>query len=311
MGVIKPRKFNIASPTGGLAGTAGRMSAQARGANNAAAHAFIQTGGSQPGAASRGGASVGDPFWDDVSLMLKFEDGDGSRVVSDSSQYNYGLTMNGTGNEVTTDFSQFGEGSYKSTPISELFVDTKGATSNMDAFDMGDGDFTVEGWFRATARSGFFDWLFGWGDANPAPDQIQWGVLYSSSDNRLGAMVNTAPSNTVYWADMNTEIGSIGADFFTTTDWRHIHLTREGSKLFLGVDGNAKELTTSLTGALYDPRDGGFGVGPHITGIGAGPAGGATGTYFGGWVDEFRVTKGVARYTGLEYDVPIAEFEVG
>jgi hypothetical protein len=51
MGVIKPRKFSTAGPTGGLVGTARRMSAQARGANNAAVHAFIETGGSQPGSA--------------------------------------------------------------------------------------------------------------------------------------------------------------------------------------------------------------------------------------------------------------------
>jgi hypothetical protein len=250
---------------------------------------------------------MADPFFDNVSLLLEFEDGDESRTAADSSNYDYSLTMNGTGNEVTTDFSKFGDGSYKSNPITALYVNNKGTTTDFDAFDMGSGDFTVDGWFRNTSRSTFYDWLFGWGDINPVPDQVQWGLLYHSGgfgENRIGAMINTTPSDTVVWADLDTECGAPGADFFTDGMFYHIHMSRDGNDIVLGVNGVNKTFSGVLSGALYDPRDGGYAVGPHLTGIGAGKSGDATGTYFGGWVDMFRITKGVSRFAGATYTVP-------
>jgi hypothetical protein len=249
---------------------------------------------------------MSDSNWSSVSLLLEFEEGDGSKTVVDSGPLSHSLTMSGGDNEVTTSVAKFGTGSYQTDPIDWLYVD-----SADDSFDMGSGDFTVEGFFRNTSRSGFYDWMFGWGDVVPSPDQVQWGLLYHSGGlNRIGAMINTTPSNTVVWADLDTECGAPGADFFTDGAFYHIHMSRNGDDIILGVDGVNKTFSSALSGALYDPRDDGFAVGPHIGGIGEGKLGSATGTYFGGQVDNFRITKGVSRYSGATYTIPVeADFE--
>jgi hypothetical protein len=75
-----------------------------------------------------------------------------------------------------------------------------------------------------------------------------------------------------------------GATTIPTSAWNHIAITRSGSSLKVFLNGN-------VDGAVTNTRN--YTQGSATFRIGAS----ASGTAFGGYVDDLRVTKGVARYT--------------
>jgi hypothetical protein len=80
-----------------------------------------------------------------------------------------------------------------------------------------------------------------------------------------------------------------GTTTFTATGWHHVEVVRNGDTMTLYVDGVSEGTPiTGLTGeAVRNP------TGP--TWVGAGAGGGSD--YWNGWLDEVRVSKGIARHT--------------
>jgi hypothetical protein len=145
--------------------------------------------------------------------------------------------------------------------------------------DLGAGDFTIEFWMYPTAAGqSSLTYLFNLAtNANYGPILIGQAVsgygivLYASS---TGSSWNLAS----------------GSSFGTATQnaWNHVALTRYGADVRLFLNGIAATTlnwgtTALLTGSSYRPN------------IGSG--GGVANTFYTGYMQDVRMTKGIARYT--------------
>lgn len=208
-------------------------------------------------------ASIADPYFANVSLLLHMNGSNGSTTFTDSSSN--GITVTGYGNaQISTAQSKFSG--------SSAYFDGSGdyllTASSLAAFQMGTGDFTVEAFVRPSALTGYRG-IIGLqsGDA---------GTLYTSGSSLL-------------WYNTGLSAGTL-----VTDTWYHVAASRQGSsvRVFLnGVLGNTSTFGTDIT----------FGR------LCVGSNGANTAEFFQGWIDEIRITKGVARYTA-NFTPPTAPF---
>tara|TARA_R110000824_G_scaffold2973_2_gene13633 strand:- start:1653 stop:7058 length:5406 start_codon:yes stop_codon:yes gene_type:complete len=208
-----------------------------------------------------------DPYLDDVVLLVNFENG----VVDESYQAHALTQTNGT----IVNSSQYGAKSFQSTAaVYSEFVKTERSSD----FSFGTDDFTMEGRFRWNGVEGPVHTLFST-SRNGSYDSLFFTIgddLYSFSSGagytNFGDAESLLPQN----------------------QWFHFAAVRESGTLTYYVNGTS--IGSTAFAADMTPVDG-------IT-IGAYPNGG---NEWNGLIDEFRVTKGVARYTS-NFSVPTGEF---
>lgn len=124
------------------------------------------------------------------------------------------------------------------------------------------GDFTIEGWVRFAAVQG------------------QFFTIHNAGSNVIN--LNTVGG---IWIGASGS-GLTGSIVVTTGVWYHIALTRSGNFTRLFVDG------------VQDAITGGGSLGPaHSADPTLHMGGTSASTHLNGWLDEWRVTVGVARYT--------------
>ena len=138
------------------------------------------------------------------------------------------------------------------------------------------GDFTIEFWIYKTesTTSGQYD-----------------GILYRSTDWRF----KFQQSDNVINYDNGTDaqlINYTGSPAMLN-NWHHIAFVRNGSTLTGYVDGTSYGSVTE-SGAFTATAD--LLIGENGT------------DHLGGYIDELRITKGVARYTGSSFTVPTKAF---
>jgi len=209
---------------------------------------------------------VSDPFFDKVVLLLH---GNGTNIV-DSSQIT--KTINTIGNAKTsTAKSKFGGSSL-------LFDGVSSALTISGDLQMGNQNFTGECWFYPLMLPVGGNLAVLWAQR---PNLAAYGgptLAISSAGNLLLFIAN---SNGSGW-----EI--VGFDTQITVslnEWQHIALVRNDSQLLTyknGVAGSSVGINFSIAST-------------GDTSVGAGSASG--GQWISGYLDELRITKGVARYT--------------
>jgi hypothetical protein len=231
-----------------------------------------------------------DPYWDYVTLLMKMNGDDGSIVFTDSSTLNHTVSRGGTPT-ISTAQSKF-DGASGSFTLNRDWL----TIPSSSAFNILQGDFTVECWVYPTSATG--------------------GYLISNHDGTASSLSGS---------DFLTSRGSDGSfhfSFFTTSSpysvtnvsapagsaplnaWTHVAATRSGSTIQVfagGAAGGSSTLTPYTTMATRNLAVNNFSSGMF-----------QTGTYatYGGFIDEIRITKGIARYTG-SFTPPIAGFPVG
>ena len=171
-----------------------------------------------------------------------------------------------------TDEKKFGSASLLLNGVDNYI----GVSANND-FGFGTDDFTIEAWVYKTASSGsetILDFRAGAGTDNAVALGVQGLDPY--------VYINGA-----YRIQLS---GSI-----TTNAWNHIAYVRSGTTGTLYLNG-------SSIGSWTDNID--YGTAKPLI-IGSVYTG--TASYWDGWLDEVRISKGVARYTG-NFGVPTAEF---
>lgn len=149
-------------------------------------------------------------------------------------------------------------------------------------FDYGTLDFTIEFWFRPTAsKHGFLYSRTNDGSSNT----YRIDFTADAKINVLGSSNNTT------WAFTDFATGAISLD-----EWHHVALVRSGSTLALYLDGSRVDTRTplSLTATTQPVR-----IGGHHTSLDRN---------FQGQIQDYRITKGLARYTGTTYAVPARAF---
>ena len=79
-------------------------------------------------------------------------------------------------------------------------------------------------------------------------------------------------------------------------EWHHIALVSDGTDYDLYLDGSRG--STDMGDSVQINSDDTFIIGAELD---SGPS---TGNYFSGYIDDFRITNGVARYTGASFTLP-------
>jgi hypothetical protein len=197
-----------------------------------------------------------DPYWENVSLLLRMDGSNGSTTFADLSSNAHTITVGGNAQVSTTD-SKFGTGS--------LLLDGAGdylETPAHSSFAFGTGDFTVECWVYPNVISDN-DGLFTIGSQLfAAIYQNNWAM------GTTGSMLS--PSYTSGAA--------------TAGSWQHFAITRSESALRLFINGTQLGPTRNDTTDLTNNQ---LFIGYYFS----------SGFAWNGKIDEFRVTKGIARYT--------------
>ena len=215
-----------------------------------------------------------DPHYANVSLLLHGDGADGSNTFTDNGPSPKTVTAYGNA-KTSTAQSKFGGAS--------LYFDGSGdkATAAASAdFVFGADDFTLEGWIYITGGQNYARMMhFGpfWG-SNDA-----FGLLAKDADNagkisfasyKLGASRLCISTTTV---SLNT--------------WYHVAVTRSYGVFRLFLNGVLEATNSSHVGVSIDASSTNtLAIGSATTTSG--------GEDFAGYIDDVRITKGVARYTG-------------
>lgn len=232
---------------------------------------------------------MGDSNWSNVVLLLGFEGSDGSTTFVDEGPSARAITRNG---DAQVDTSQFKMGS------SSLLLD--GTGDYLTVADSADwnfaGEFTVECFFMLAPGapvSTTFELLKHGGGTTTLSWRLD--VTWSASNPGIAFGISTSGLTDAFTA------ASASAGLFSQGVWYHLAADRDASnKLRIYLDGVMKASVTA-TGTTFDVT--------NPLGIGASGSGNRP---FNGWIDEVRITKGVARYASdAGFSVPTAAFPRG
>ncbi len=220
-------------------------------------------------------AQTQDPYFSNVRFLSSFDGDDGDTTTSglDESSSDLDLTYN-SGDELSTTQKKFG--------TTSLYVADNVIISSSDGFNMGTGEFTIEGWYYFTSFSNSFSLWDQWnGSATGAGNAQMW-------------MSHSAAGKVKWYYDGSSLLQSNTT--LSTGQWYHIVFVRESGTLKMYFNGALDANTQSYSGQFG--KTGTVYLGDQHAGGGGAPQ------YF---LDELRVTKGTARYTAA-FAVPTAAF---
>ena len=211
-----------------------------------------------------------DPYVSGVNLLF-----DGESLVDKSAK-----TQSFTNNSsvtVSTTQKKFGNSSlYFSGRTADGGSNSYLSFAANSDFGFGSGDWTVETWFYKTTPLGSLDVLF---------------------DNRVGAGANVSGMALYIQAGVvktGNDAERLAGATIATGVWNHLMISRSGNNIYLGVNGTV--VSTAFSTTLHSAPQ--LYVGNSVIG-----------EYAGGYMDDYRVTKGFARYTA-NYTVPAATFSL-
>lgn len=218
--------------------------------------------------------STYDPYWSNVSMLLTGDD-----FIDASNNAN---TVNNSSVTVNTSTKQYGNGSYYFSGSTYLSSNTNVANLNM-----GSGDFTVEMWIRFDSFTQYDrPFTLGYGGGPGGNGQYLYseglGIEVSStgSTSALGAFcIGNGAGNTVYTPTLSTNT------------WYHLAFVRSGNNICIFTNG-VPSTTASFSQAInFDSVSRLY--------LGGWSNAGSIQRYFKGYIDNIRITKGVARYSGI------------
>lgn len=231
-----------------------------------------------------------DPNFSQVSLLLHFDGSNGGTTFTDSSSV--GNTVNTAGAAaLSTAEVMFGTASME--------VGTAGNSANganvvfaaNGPLDLSTGDFTVEGWFYIPSVSGVVSMVFSYCWPFNANTGFRMYVTGAGIAYAQILASGAGPANAC--SNQNAVVPSAA--------WTHFAVVRQGASLDLFIGGvssgtgvanisNSNLLCGTKLSIGYDSY---FFQGSALV----------------GYIDEFRVTKGLARYTpGTSFTPPASAF---
>ena len=211
---------------------------------------------------------AGDQYYNSCSLLLHLNGTNGSTTFTDNSPSPKTVTSN-NGAAISTAQSKFGG-------ASGLFDGTDDYLSinYNSAFNFGTNSFTWESWIYPTNISGI--------------DGI-YATSGGSGVNPKFVIHLNAGTPSIHYNNLTN-----GNDLYTTATsavsintWTHLAFVRNGSNWTWYINGNSAGTGTNNTNITFTSQ-------PTYIGYG----GEAYFTPFNGYIDELRITNGVARYTG-------------
>jgi hypothetical protein len=204
-----------------------------------------------------------DPYGANVSLLLHCDGTNGSTTFTDNSLSAHAVTPVGN-TQVSTTQSKFGGAS--------AYFDGTGdyiTTPSSSDFTMGSGDFTLETFIRPDAV-GIEQLICGRVDSGFATQSIR---LTLNADHTVKC-------------DVDGSHQAMSSITLSAATWYHLAFVRNGTSGKLYIDG-VNSGTCTISGSISDSS----------AAFSIGRAGEYNGNIYKGFVDEFRLTKGIARYT--------------
>lgn len=224
----------------------------------------------------------GDPNWLNVGALLHFDGTSGATTTVDSSSFANPVTLVGSA-VLSTNQMKFG--------ATSLGLNTTGGSSdfvqvtNSPSITLGTGDFTVEMWvYQTVAKTG-------------SNGSYMFASNISASSIAAFA-IRTASTGALQFWQIST-----GSALWTSTaliplnTWTHVALCRSGTAVTGFINGAVA--ATGTNGQNFDRTE------PMAIGTGGSAA--PVTDRWNGYIDEVRVTKGVARYTS-NFTVPTQAF---
>lgn len=226
-------------------------------------------------------ASAGptDPFFSNVSLLLHGDGTNGSTTIIDSSPTPKTVTAVGNA-QISTAQSKFGG--------SSIAFDGNGdylTVPNNTAFEFDSGDFTLEAW-------GYF---VNFAVANDGNVVASKGVTGSVGTQFYSLQADGSGSILFFFG---SGFAFLTGPVLSANTWVHLAVTRSANVFTLWVNGSSSATRTSSTSLAVG--------GPLIIGSQSFNPG-ATNRTMTGYIDDLRITKGIARYTA-NFTPPTAPF---
>ncbi|MBP6809810.1 MAG: hypothetical protein KA125_16215 [Chromatiaceae bacterium] len=230
------------------------------------------------GRSSSGSAEIpADPHFANVSLLMHCEGAHNSPVVTDSSPTPKALIPNGLV-RLAAGQGKFGSSGLYFDALTQ-YLDSYGDNTG---WTMGSGDFTVELFYKMSVL----------------PDAYGRPLIttYNSSNNEA-FMLALYPTKAYFYARSTTGLVVVAGDSPAGIDyeWHHLAGVRDGNTLRLFVDG-VQVKQGVISGELVS-----------LNGLNIARLKSRTYVGFLGYMDEIRITQGIARYTSA-FTPPTAPF---
>ena len=218
-----------------------------------------------------------DEEFGNVSLLLHGDGTNGSTTIVDSSSSPKAVTVVGNA-QISTAQSKFGGSSIAFDGAGDYLE-----TPHSNAYNFGSGDFTIEFWLWTgqTSSGAVAGHRTGAGAAN-----TNWLLTAWPMADKISLYLSDGTTYPVYDLASTSSINN--------SQWRHIAASRSGSTIRLFVDG-VVENTATWAGSISST--------PRVLRIGEDN----DNSFLNGYIDDFRITKGVARYTE-NFTPPTAPF---
>lgn len=203
-----------------------------------------------------------------TSLLLNLNGSPGSTTFTDSSPNSITVTASGSA-AISTTHSKFGGASAFFNGAGT----TKASFTSSSLFQF-DEDFTIEAWVRLIATVDYDPIL---SVQNGSTDQTGWLLL------QINQSLYFLGSDGSSWVTVLNSGTSL-----TLNQWSHVAVTRDSQTVRLFINGSQVAAGTATT--VYSQGTTGY-LGHYIIG-------GTTPTTMNGYLDDVRITKGIALYTG-------------
>jgi len=202
-------------------------------------------------------------------LMLHMDGANDGTTFTDSSDSPH--TMTAAGNAHTdTAIKKFGTASYQGDGTGDEL-----STPDSTDWDFDTGNFTIDTWIYPLSLA------VGQNDIvaqDPSGDAGAWDFILSESGKIAMKEGTSYPPNVHTSASVVVSTGS----------WQHIAAERDGSTFKMYVDGVERHSVSAFT--MPDIAD--------VFTVGASRHGGVGSYGFNGYIDELRISKGIARFGG-------------
>ena len=202
-----------------------------------------------------------EPYFHNNSLLMHGDGTNGSTTFEDDSINNHSITAYGNA-QISTTQSKFGGAS--------MYFDGSGdylQIAQDTSTDLSDNDFTIEAWIRPKSVTGTNTIFSQWNSGASGP------IFYLNGANLVFAVYRNGGGAWI-----------IGSTTLSVNTWYHVAVVRSGSTIKTYINGQL-EGSMNYTLAIYT----------HYTNVGRWR--GYADRDFEGYIDDFRLTKGVARYT--------------
>lgn len=214
-----------------------------------------------------------DPNFANVSLLLHMNGSNGSTTFTDNSSGARTVTANGNA-QISTAQSKFGG-------ASGLF-DGNGDYLTLaynSALDLIGNSFTIECWIRVSAFKA----------SGSRIAAASGGTVAFNSTTGIHWLFQVGPSGNIQLQWWN---GTAGASITTTgavslDTWAHVAACFNGTNVYIALDGTV----TSSSATFARPS-----TNPTIAIATIPGEAGNSGTAYNGYIDDLRITKGIARY---------------